>query len=659
SVESDIYDKRLSKLASNAYRISSELSFVVDNLAMNVEPPILKKAFGGIRYDKTSIEASDWEEYVKTIDERSIPIISGLGELIRQRRSLEKSRDDNSSLQATLRALSSFSIDLSLVTSMKRFHVELVILDSEDASELKKSLPESLLLVAPISEKESLALVIGSVDQSDRITKSLRSFDVRPITIPKDLPQRPDLAFQEIGARKIQIDEEIKKTALKTMEAVKGINDNILGLREAADVAYSVLEELKKSGKLDRFSIIQGYVPTKLVPELEKGLANRWPIIKYLVDPAQSYATGLKEEETGGEVEDQPPTLFNSKNSVVKAHETVTLTSGPPVYGELDPTPILTFTFPVFYGMMFGDVGHGLLMTLVGALIYLRGTYDLKKWGILLLFAGISATIWGSISGELFGFELPRVLQLAPFLNLEPLKQELNFNSNTVFFFIKLAIYIGIIDLYIGMFIGLINKLRARDYGHMIASTLPTIVGYTFFVVLALTFRSLRYDVNALLSFTNVTANIGLIGFFASVIWLFVAGPVLVKMGKIHGSIGGELGNAAMEFLEWVVSKFLANTVSYVRLAILLIVHAALLAATDELWFAYQGTLVVYIVVPVLVILNLLIFAFEGLIVYVQALRLHLYEFFSKFYVGTGSEFRKIIPERLHVVIKWKQAVKT
>ena len=122
---------------------------------------------------------------------------------------------------------------------MKRFHVELVILDSEDASELKKSLPESLLLVAPISEKESLALVIGSVDQSERITKSLRSFDVRPITIPKDLPQRPDLAFQEIGARKIQIDEEIKKTALKTMEAVKGINDNILGLREAADVAYS------------------------------------------------------------------------------------------------------------------------------------------------------------------------------------------------------------------------------------------------------------------------------------------------------------------------------------------------------------------------------------------------------------------------------------
>src|SRR5579862_5472617 len=151
SVESETYDKQLSRLASSTYRISSELTFVIDNLGMNVEPPILKKAFGGIKYDKTNIEASDCEAYVGTLDARAAPIISGLGELIRQRRALEKSRDDNTSLQGTLKAISSFSIDLSQVSSMKRFHVELVILGSEDVLELRKSLPESLVLDAAVS----------------------------------------------------------------------------------------------------------------------------------------------------------------------------------------------------------------------------------------------------------------------------------------------------------------------------------------------------------------------------------------------------------------------------------------------------------------------------------------------------------------------------
>ncbi|MDA4130223.1 MAG: hypothetical protein OK457_05595 [Thaumarchaeota archaeon] len=652
-LESDVYDKRLSQLASAAYKISSELTFIVDNLQMSLEPTLIRKAFAGIKYDQSRIEAGDWEEYVSELERRSNPIISSIGDLIRERRALEKRRDDLISLQGAIKTLSSFQTDLSKVSSMRRFHVEFVIADISDLEELRRTLPESTILSSPISDKEAAVLVIGDAGQADRISKSLRSFDVKTVTIPADFPQRPDLAYQEILRRKERIEAEIEQTAQRTKESLTRTNESILGLREAADVAYSVLDELKKSGKLKRISVIQGYVPTKIIPKLEARISGKWPLIQHEVDPSTSYATGLLEGETGASIEDQPPTLFSTKNKIVSAHEAVTLTSGAPVYGEVDPTSILTFTFPIFYGMMFGDVGHGLLMVLVGSVIYVRGTFDLKKWGILLLIAGISATIWGSIAGELFGFELPQFLSLGPLLHLAPLKAELSFNSTTVFFFIKLAIYIGVIDLYAGMLIALFNKFRAKDYGHMWASTLPTLVGYSFFVILAFAFKGMHYDVNALFAFKNLQANVGLAGFFASVIWLFVAGPVLVKMGKLHGTIGGELGAAGMEFLEWVVSKFLANTVSYVRLAILLIVHAALLAATDELWFAYHSSSIVFVVVPVLVVLNLLIFAFEGLIVYVQALRLHLYEFFSKFYLGTGTEFRKIIPERKHVIIKW------
>lgn len=657
STETEVYDRRLSALASNAYRISSELTFIIDNMGMNLDPPAINKAFGGIRYDRTQMEVWNWEDYVTKLEGRSSPIIASLGSLIRERRNLEKKRDDLVSFQRALGTLARYSINLAALETMKRFHAEFVIVESKDVDELTNSIPECSVIGTQLTEKESAVLVIGAKDQSDRLSKTLRSFDARAVSIPKDLPQNPHLASEEIAKRLNDVQVSIEQNHVRTAKEVKSINESILGLREAADVAYRVLEELKKSGRLKRVSIIQGYVPTHLLNKLESRINGRWPLIKNEIDPHQSYAEGLHEAETGATEIDQPPTRFNSNNKLVVAHQPVTLTSGPPVYGEFDPTPLIAITFPIFYGIMFGDVGHGLLLMLVGGLIYLRGTPDFKNWGILLLMAGISATVMGLIVGEVFGFELP--LNFTAMIGipwLEHLKEAvgplnpngLAFNISTVLFFIKLTIYIGILHIYIGLAVGVYNKIRTSDYWHMLASLLPTISGYTFFLIFGFAFKDANFNLAAVTNGSNLQANIGLAGLIVSIIWLFVSGPVLAKSGKIHGSVIAEVGAATMEFLEWVVSKFVGNTVSYVRLSILLVVHAALLSATNLLFFSYG-----YVSAPILVVLNLLIFAFEGLIVYVQSLRLHLYEFFSKFYVGTGTEFNSISPKRKHVEIKW------
>ncbi len=655
-VESDTYDKRLSGLASNAYGLASELTFIIDNMEMDLEPPVYRKAFLGIKYDQTEIEAGNWEEYISKLEHRANPVISTLGELIRQRRALEKKVDDLTTIQTSIAALRTFDFDLASVAALNRFHLEFVVVESKDMEELRRSLPEATIIDSAITNTESAVLVVGGSDQSDRIAKTLRSFDAKTIAIPKDLPQSPDLAYSEIGKRKESILSSIQDNRKKTEETVRSVKDSILGLREAAEVAYAVLDELKKSGKLKRVSMIQGYIPSKLIPSLEERIDGRWPLFKYEVDPATSYAEGLHEMETGAEVPDQPPSKFSTQNILVRAHEPITLTSGAPVYGEFDPTPILTLTFPLFFGIMFGDLGHGLLLMLVGGLIYWRGTRDLKTWGLLILLSGISATFWGAFVGEIFGFDLG--FNLGSFFGLEPLKQAISlanpnglaFNISTVLFFIKFTVYIGIAQLYVGMGVGVLNKIRARDQWHIVASLLPTIIGYSFFLLLAFAFKDAHFSLSAITSGTNLQANVGLGGLIASIVWLFVAGPLLAKMGKIHGSIMSEIGAGTMEFLEWVVSKFLGNTVSYVRLAILLVVHAALLAATNLLWYSFHSI----VIVPALVILNLLIFAFEGLIVYVQGLRLHLYEFFSKFYVGTGTEFKSIKPETRHIQIKWQ-----
>ena len=657
SPETDVYDKKLSALASNAYKISSELTYIIDNMKMNVEPSAIQKAFGGIKYDKTEFEAWSWEDYVSKLENRSTPIIKSLGDLIRERRATEKKRDDLMALKRSIGTISNYNVDLGKIESMQRFHVEFVIVNTADLGEIRKSLPNSTLIDAPISDKESALLLIGTADQSDRISKSLRSFDARTVAIPKDLPQSPFAATQEIERRLEVLGKDLTLNQTQTQSAVKSTTESISGLQEAADVAYKVLEELKKSGKLKRLSIIQGYVPSARLTQLRERVSDRWPLITQEIDPQQSYAEGLHEAETGATEIDQPPTKFSSKSKPVVAHEPITLTSGPPVYGEFDPTPILTITFPIFYGIMFGDVGHGLLLMIIGGVIYARGVRSMKNWGLLLLLAGISATFVGFMVGEIFGFELPfDVPKMIGLTWLESLKQAIGpsnpnglaFNTTTVLFFIKFTIYVGIVHIFIGLGVGVYNKMRAGDYWHMLASLLPTISGYSFFLLFGFAFKAAHFNLASVTNGSNFQANIGLAGLIGSIIWLFAAGPLLAKSGKIHGSVLSEVGLATMEFLEWVVSKFVGNTVSYVRLAILLVVHAALLSATNLLFYSYG-----YASIPILVVMNLLIFAFEGLIVYVQSLRLHLYEFFSKFYVGTGTEFNSIMPVKEHVRVKW------
>ena len=121
-----------------------------------------------------------------------------------------------------------------------------------------------------------------------------------------------------------------------------------------------------------------------------------------------------------------------------------------------------------------------------------------------------------------------------------------------------------------------------------------------------------------------------------------------IATGRLkEGSVVGALSDGGLEVFERI-SQFMSNTISYVRLAVMLLVHAALLLIINLM---QPWSNPVYIVPWV--ILNLLIVSFEAFIVYIQDLRLHLYEFFTKFYAGTGKPFTKIFPDRARIRINW------
>ena len=124
---------------------------------------------------------------------------------------------------------------------------------------------------------------------------------------------------------------------------------------------------------------------------------------------------------------------------------------------------------------------------------------------------------------------------------------------------------------------------------------------------------------------------------------------IAIMTGRSHeGSAAGAFGNGAIEVFERI-SSYLANTISYVRLAIMLMIHAALLLAVNML-LAFPA----YVAAVPIIIFNILIIVFEVVIVYIQDLRLHIYEFFTKFYKGTGIPFRRILPEGVRTKIRWR-----
>ena len=117
-----------------------------------------------------------------------------------------------------------------------------------------------------------------------------------------------------------------------------------------------------------------------------------------------------------------------------------------------------------------------------------------------------------------------------------------------------------------------------------------------------------------------------------------------------------EDGDPASVLMEVILAKTiesLAHTISYARLGIMLLVHAALLLTVNNAYVELGGMSSPG-AIAMIVGGNLGIMMIEGLIVYIQALRLHLYEFFTKWYSGGAAPFRQVSPEAIYNRFVWK-----
>ncbi len=346
------------------------------------------------------------------------------------------------------------------------------------------------------------------------------------------------------------------------------------------------------------FSTMVGWVPTNRLPSLEADLD----------------AAGAAAVELPAPAWIEPPTLLTT-TPASRPFQTIVATYGVAPYTNVDPTLFAGAAFVLMFGMMFGDVGHGLLLALLGLLLrrVRRGRLlPIRSSWPLLTISGLVAAGFGLLYGEAFGpTGIVPQLWIDPIDEPEPL--------------LVVALAVGAVLLAVSHGYGIVNRYREAGLGAAIvapsgAAGLGVLLGAALVVV-------------------------GRAAGTASLTWLgaAVAGiaAVLLAVGFLGaaGAGPGGITQASVELVDAVV-RIASNILSFARLAAFGVMHAALglivFTAASALWGGVVGS---PLAVAIFAVGNLAAFALELLVTGVQALRLEFYELFSRIFAREGHRF--------------------
>jgi V/A-type H+-transporting ATPase subunit I len=320
------------------------------------------------------------------------------------------------------------------------------------------------------------------------------------------------------------------------------------------------------------------------------------------------------------------PVLLDNPD-LIKPFEMMVTGFGVPEYTSVDPTLFVAISFLLMFGAMFGDIGQGLVLFAAGIILTKQHRSLLSRVGFLMTYCGAAATVFGLLYGDFFGMEgIMPSLWMNPFHNISS--------------FLPLAVALGIVLISLGIVINIINAVRAKEVSKVIFGKTGLIGGLIYWTGIALGLRYFVFKAGPL----PLVLIVLLVG--GPVFLLFLRAPVdkiLSKRGRMfqEGFLTYFI-ETVIEVME-IFTGYLANTLSYIRVAAFALAHAGLFLAVFTLADLVKSTAMGSVGSILVVILgNIFIFVFEGMIVTIQGIRLEYYEFFSKFFEGEGKLYRPV-----------------
>ena len=510
------------------------------------------------------------------------------------------------------------NLDVDLGT-LRNLHYTFIMLGSmpvTNIDRLESSLEHIPFVLITLHQEGHLATVMLFGLQRDGavLNRAARSAYLNPLIPPEDYRGTP---AQAIAALQAGIERTRQHIAEYEREIARLHEVRIRHLRYLlwrVRASHALANTIASYDRIQHAYLVTGWVPAVARSKLEREIAGvSEAVIIETLEPLQ---------EDIGHI---PASLENPP--FFRGFQSLVTTYGQPNYDELDPTPIMALTFPLVFGLMFGDVGHGLLLLLAGLLLASRKVKALRSaasFGIVVALCGASAMLFGALYGSIFGFE--DVFAAVWFRPLEEITDVLLF-----------AVVVGALLISTGMIYNIVNAALGRRWGYLLFNH-NGLAGLVFYwSLLGMAARAFDAPIPIPGDVLTILAVIGGIGLtFAEFFERLVEG----RRPLFEENVGTYIALAIFELFETLISLF-SNTLSYVRMGAFAVAHGALSLVVFIIAEAIStpGNVGYWIIV---ILGNLFVIGFEGLIVGIQTLRLEYYELFSKFFSGGGTPYRPL-----------------
>ena len=485
------------------------------------------------------------------------------------------------------------------------------VIPAESFEKVMDYVREMEVIVYEISREEDQVYMMYFMPRSMRasIDSFFASLYFKRIRLSDDIHGMPHEALrqlneeiEELTERIDELDKQARDYVNRHIKRLDELYTYVVQLDAIFDVRYSAV-------RTEETFYLTGWIPETKLKDFVTAV-DTWPTVTCVIE---------KDEDIKNSV---PPTKLHN-HKLLQPFESLVRMYGTPSYNEVDPTLYVAITYLLLFGGMFGDVGQGLVIALLGYGLYEKTN---NSFGILLTYLGGVSIIFGFIYGSVFGNEeiLTEIFGYTP-INPMEIKMEI----------LMVTIAFGVVLILIAMIINIRNCYKQHNIGKLLFDR-NGVAGMIFYLaVLGI----------ALATVQNITINPAMIVILVvgPMIVIFLAHPLTNLLeGREHilpKDKSGFFIEAIFELIETLLA-FLSNTISFMRIGAFALNHVGFFLAFHMLSdIVGQSTGTVGSVI-VMIIGNILIIALEGLIVGIQGMRLEYYELFSRFFDGNGYDFK-------------------
>ena len=462
-----------------------------------------------------------------------------------------------------------------------------------------------------------LFIMFPESDREDalRILKA-EGFEASPVS--SDLISRGDLFEKRVETGLANLKARLERLQLLYESSMEKSLERLLYLSEIYRVILKISEVESDLLSSDELVIISGWINFADAESLKLLLAECC---------RESFYMRIASVKENRSLRDRIPVLLKNKK-LFRPFELLVRMMGTPGNSEVDPTPAAAIAYTVIFGVMFGDLGQGLILAAAGLFLLKYGKRkhggrnSVSDFGGIMIWCGFSAAVFGILYGSVFSYE-----HLIPALLFHPME-----NMMQLFL---MAIMAGVLLISVGLIFNVANGLISGLYEDAIFGT-KGIAGLA--VYLSVVYFVMRYIIEGSFPGADAVAVV----LIPPALLFFLRGPLGCVL--FHGETAFPHGifeyivESIVEIIE-MFSGFLGNTISFIRAGAFALSHAGLSIAVFTLAEIIDPSMKSIGAIAAIIAGNIFIILLEGLVCSIQSMRLEYYEFFGKFFKGNGTAF--------------------